>query len=134
MLFYGKEKPDEYDLKMIQDYISIGSLEEIREAGNDAIKINTNLINYGFPTWTEWCPSNWRVNSNAYYQSKNANNKISFSTDWNDVLYLMTTLSLMNPDLKLKYTCSDMTVVKTYLLQNGEICHKEEKQHNWPHE
>ena len=86
-----------------------------------------NIQNYGFPTWYEWCISNWGTKWNAYGYDENAdyseNTDLWFQTAWSAPHPVIEKLSKMYPDITFEHEWADEDIGqncgrKTYC--NGE--------------
>ncbi len=68
-----------------------------------------NIMRFGFPTWYEWCISNWgtKWNSCGIEQGRLAENKIVFQTAWNAPYPIMKKISEMYPNIEISHDWAD---------------------------
>ena len=98
---------------------------ETWELGKQAYK---NILEYGAPTWYEWCIVHWGTKWNAYGFEDNTAEKPSselyFQTAWDAPPALLTRLSDMYPDVTFEYEWADENIGSncgSKKLLNGEI-------------
>lgn len=67
----------------------------------------SNIINYGFPTWYEWCIENWGTKWNAYDTERIGDDTVIFKTAWSNPEPIMINLSKTYPDKLIKHWWAD---------------------------
>ncbi len=87
-----------------------------------------NILEYGAPTWYEWCIAHWGTKWNAYGFDENTAGELSselyFQTAWNAPYALLTRLSEKYPDVAFEYEWADEDIGSNCgrrKLLNGEI-------------
>ena len=115
----GTESEREYLAK------TVDITPETWELGKQAYK---NILEYGAPTWYEWCIVHWGTKWNAYGFEDNTAEKPSselyFQTAWDAPHALLTRLSEMYPDVTFEYEWADENIGSncgSKKLLNGEI-------------
>lgn len=94
--------------------------KELFELGKRAFE---NIINYGAPTWYDWCINHWGTKWNAY-DCSGEKNSLTFLTAWSVPEPVMTELSRKYPEIRMEHQWADEDIgvnlgQRIYL--NGEI-------------
>jgi hypothetical protein len=70
-----------------------------------------NSVEFGAPTWYEWCPANWGTKWNAchqeHYSYEEGSGQIVFETAWDGVPKIVKQISEMFPEASLTYRYAD---------------------------
>ena len=80
--------------------------QEEWELGRQAFR---NTVQYGAPTWYDWCIANWgtKWNSYGYEYFEPKNNTLEFFTAWGAPHPVIEKLSKMYPDIELSHRWAD---------------------------
>jgi hypothetical protein len=116
------EKQELYDEKTIRSLV--------KDYDPEAFKLGKtyyeNIQKYGCPTWYEWCVENWGTKWNAYSCEPLTpeSTGIIFSTAWDGVPKIVSSISKQFPQLHIEYKWADEDIghnVGRVVYSNGSI-------------
>lgn len=105
-MFAGDEWPQEVFTRISEKAYKTYSLKR-DEFYNKGKQYVDNYLNYGAPTWYEWCTKNWGTKWNASGTSFFNNNEIQFETAWCTPMPVIVELSKMYPELEVELSFID---------------------------
>ena len=98
-------KPDAFIKEYADD---IEANPEMLELGRKCLE---NIMEYGSPTWYEWCATNWGTKWNAQsstgYSYEDGSGAITFDTAWSSVPKIIEKIAGMFPEVYFKYQYAD---------------------------
>ncbi|AHW61445.1 hypothetical protein SAMN05444285_106101 [Draconibacterium orientale] len=131
LLFGTRSGIQEENIEEEQNFIKRFNSKELRKGFNLAIARQANFEKFGYSDWYDWSYANWGTKWNAYTQSLEKNNVVFFNTAWNGVPDLMIKLSLIFPDVTLKYTFEDYYISWNLEIKNGEVVNQQKNEVEW---
>ena len=83
------------------------SAEKKEELYNKGQTYVSNIKKYGHATWYEWCYQNWGTKWNAYSNTQEDEDTITFETAWSNPEPVMLKLSEMYPEAVIEHWWAD---------------------------